>query len=236
MRILRMSSVWAFACGLFLLIHPAHAKLVPIAITAEVTHFAYLDDFFEGRINVGDLVTGVYIYDLSTPDSDPSPGGLYVHDAPPAGITLTAGGLVFMTDPENVEFIVKIENNYPAVFGPRDSYIFNSLNNLPLSNGFAVERITLSIVDNTGSAISSSALPTTAPVLDDWETGRYDLYVECTYGTPFAFTFAFDAHLTSAVLIPEPATILLLIFGGSSLLRKCKTRKSWLLTRRSHEV
>lgn len=75
MRILRVSSVWALTFGLSILIHPAHAKIVPIAITAEVTSISdgTGTGLLESRINVGDTITGVYIYDSSSPDSYPDP-------------------------------------------------------------------------------------------------------------------------------------------------------------------
>jgi len=92
---------------------PAEAALVPIAITAEVTDVSDSHGLLEGRVNAGDLITGVYIYDSSTPDSSPvnDKVGIYDHYTPPSGTTLTVGGFVFMTDPGNVEFIVEIGND-----------------------------------------------------------------------------------------------------------------------------
>jgi len=58
--------------GLFLWLVPANAKLITIEIEAEVD---FVDDdlgVLEGKINVGDIISGWYTYDTSTPDS----GGL----------------------------------------------------------------------------------------------------------------------------------------------------------------
>ena len=45
-----------------------------------------------------------------------------------------------------------------------------SRNNLPLANGFQVGNITWQLVDSTGTAVSSDALPTTAPRLADYQS------------------------------------------------------------------
>ena len=206
----------------------ARATLVPIAITGEVTYVDDDDGLLGGDINVGDIITGVYIYDSSTPDSDPGGnGGSYRHYSPPAGITLTVGGLVFMTDPDDVYFIVRIANDMPPGIvgsGLSDGYGLRSEHNLPLPDpdGALVTLIRLSLFDRSFSALSSDALPTTAPVLDDWE--KWDENIVITGGHPRGPRFEIKGDLTSAVLIPEPTTISLFIIGALTVLRK---RRSW---------
>ncbi len=107
-------------CGLFCRLPVSKAELVIIGITGEVTEVQDDFGFLEGRVNIGDLITGVYIYDLSTLDSDPWEQewrGVYEHYAPPAGITLSVGGFVFMTDPDNVKFIIEVRNDYVTLEG-----------------------------------------------------------------------------------------------------------------------
>jgi hypothetical protein len=196
----------------------AEAKLVPIALTGEITGVVDRFNFLEGRISVGDLITGVYIYDSSTPDSSPPKyEGLYKHNTAPCGVILTVGGYVFMTDPSNVDFIVRIVDDFPSLGGrPVDGYGFVSINNLPLPNGALVERISLSFSDGSGKVLSSDALPTTAPILTDWWIRNNSIDITGGYPTPFGL----DGRLTSVALIPEPATFLVLGVGSLFLLRK----------------
>lgn len=51
----------------------AHAEPICIAITAEV---ALVDDrggILAGAINVGDVITGTYVYESTTPDTNSAP-------------------------------------------------------------------------------------------------------------------------------------------------------------------
>jgi len=197
----------------------AQATLIPIAITAEVTGVSDRLGVLEGNINAGDIITGMYIYDSSTPDSDPFEyRGVYEHHAPPYGITLTVGGFVFMTDPDNVNFIIEIGNDILTIAWIYDAYRLESENNLPLSNGLSVDYFSLELFDLSASALSSAALPTTAPVLDHWYTSYDDIRIS---GSGRG-SFGIDGHLTSAVLIPEPATLALLGLGALALVRRHK--------------
>ena len=126
-----------------------------------------------------------------------------------------------MTDPENVEFTIHIDNDIPVVGGAHESYGIDSYNNLPLPNGRSVNEISLSLYNSSPilNALSSVELPTTAPVLDDW--GNATVGIEGGGGLREGGTpFEVRGRLTSAVLIPEPATLGLLGLGGLVLLRK----------------
>jgi hypothetical protein len=77
--------------------------------------------------------------------------------------------LIFKTDPSNVYFLVEICNNHGSP-NPSDNYLLRSYNNLPLSNGIHVDHIAWQLDDDTCTAISSIALPTTPPRLGDWQS------------------------------------------------------------------
>ncbi len=197
----------------------AQANLVPIAITGEVTSVIDRGPL-EERVNIGDLITGVYIYDLSTSDTFPTDPvyGHYHHQAPPCGIFLTIGGFVFMTDPDNINFTVSIVNDPPEhAGGSYDSYQISSLNNLPLSNGSEVESIVLGAFGSV-DILSSDELPTTAPDLNaDWRDGKVNIIISVVRRS------SIQGYVTSAAVIPEPATIIMLGLGGLALLGiRCK--------------
>ncbi len=145
----------------------SRADSISIMLTAEVTDVDDPENILGGVLAVADIITGVYVYDTNTPDTNALPtGGDYLHTTAPNGITINAGGLVFRTDPDNVSFLVEIVNNHGAI--SRDNYLLRSHNNLPLANGAAVEHISWQLDDLTGGAVSSIALPTEPPVLADW--------------------------------------------------------------------
>jgi len=186
---------------------PAEATLITIAIEAEIDSVSDPYNFFEGNIKVGDIIKGTYSYDTSTPDSSPSSvSGFYWHYNPPAGISLTAGGLNFKNNPSSVDFLVHLVNDNQQ---GGDVYELSSYNNLTLANIPSIEHIFWILEDSTGSALSSDALPTAAPILDDWQFNRLMIS-----GPDRAPSFGIEAHVTSAV--PEPVAILL--FGLESLL------------------
>jgi len=197
---------------LALSVPPAEAALITIEITAEVDSVRDEANYLDGQINVGDIITGTYTYDSDTTDSNPlSTLGRYEHYAPPCGISLSVGGFDFETDTTNVDFLVAIANNY-ASGGIQDGYLLISYNNLPLSNGTLVDLISWQLDDPTATALSSDALPTTPPVLDDWQS-----IVGLRLQGERMESYLIDAHVTSAV--PEPTSVLLFALG-ILLLRK----------------
>lgn len=199
-------------CAMSFCPKPAEATLITIAIEAVVDDVQDPDNYLEGRINIGDLITGIYTYDTDTPDSSSSANvGRYEHYSYPCGFSLSVGSLSFMTDPGNTNFVVEIGNN--AYYD--DFYIVDSLINLPLPDETSVSRIRFVLGDPSETAISSIELPVTAPILTDWAVN----YLNVGGGRS---GFAFLGHVTSAVVIPEPGTILLMAFGAICLVRKVR--------------
>jgi len=141
---------------------------IAIKMVAEVTDVNDEFNLLGGAIQVGDEIKGKYIYDSETPDSNADPQiGQYEYTSSPYGIELKVSGLVFKTNSSNVEFEIVIFDNMYYYSG--DLYGVFSYNNLELSNGVQVSSIAFGLFDPTGNALSSDALPTTAPVLPDWE-------------------------------------------------------------------
>lgn len=100
----------------------------------------------------------------SSPDSNEDPTvGDYEYRQAPYGIRVESEGLVFETDPQDVEFLIE------AVNREEDAFVVRSYNNLPLSSGDTVDHISWQLDDPSGTAIWSDILP---PVLDltKWES------------------------------------------------------------------
>lgn len=145
--------------------------VICIELTAEVAFVRDSANLLGGAIFVGQIITGTYIYDPTTVDSNSAPTvGDYWHSVPPFGLTVVAGGLVFQTDPDDVLFLVEIVNDH--FDPPRDVYILRSYNNLPLFDfpNVSVEHISWQLNDRTATAHDSEALPTAPPVLTDWQS------------------------------------------------------------------
>ena len=206
----RFWRVMPFVLGVLLTLEePAQAFPVAIQISGNVTSAG--GNSLPDTIHVGDIFTGIYTYDSETPDSDDSAKrGKYLHSAP-YGISLFLGGFEFRTDINHTDqFVVSIANDvvYNRTY---DEYAVTSQKNSPLLNGSAINYITWQLSDNTHSAFSAIDLPIEAPILSQWnynyfETSGPDLWIRGT--------------VTQAVLIPEPATMLLLSLGGLLVRRK----------------
>jgi len=192
---------------------PAQGAIITIAIEA-VVDYAYDPYGFLGvDIEVGDLMTGTYAYDTGTGDSSPIEGyaAYWYYDAP-GSISLSVKGVEFKTDPANVDYRIAISDGYQS----RDIYSVRTRNNLPLASGIVVDEVYWVLEDSRQTAISNDALPTEAPILDDWLFNRVMIN-----GPDRGPSFSITGHVTSAAAVPEPATILLLV-AGAGLLRKRK--------------
>jgi hypothetical protein len=200
---------------------PVNGALITIAIEAVVDDVQDADNYLDGRINIGDLITGSYTYDTDTPDSSSSSNvGRYEHYTYPSGISLSVGGFNFMTHPADTYFEIFVVDNNAGI----DGYSVTSYINLPFSDGTTVNNIKWSLQDTSELALSSINLSTAAPILDDWGGNRLEFGAGSggrDTGEP-ATGFGIMAHVTSAVVIPEPTTILLLGLGGIALIRKVR--------------
>lgn len=201
-----VSAVGTLGCGDCT---PSPTTDVCIDLTAEVAYVDDRDALLGETIFVGQIITGRYIYDSTTSDSNASPTvGDYWHNGPPYGITIDAGSLKFQTDPLDVEFLVEIINDHGTA--THDNYLLRSSRNLPASPTVAVEHISWQLGDPTSVALSDDTLPTGPPVLDDWESvfgvsingctvDDFHKDGHCTGST----SYFVRAHVISARLCPD---------------------------------
>lgn len=150
---------------------PTTLGKITIKIVATVTDVSDSNNLLGGAIQVDDTITGKYTYNSWAPDSAPSEPqvGYYQYSSIPYGIEVKAGGFVFKTNPSDVDFQIWIYDNI-VYYGnpPFDMFQVVSDENLPLSNGMSVDFVVWELGDSTGTVLSSTDLPTTAPVLTDW--------------------------------------------------------------------
>ena len=156
-------------------LHPflAASSRIGVKLVATVTE---VDDdwgLLGGVIHVGDVITGKYTYVTGVPDMEPNPEmGYYYFTFRPCGFEVKAGGLVFKTDPRNIQFEIGVYNDFDEYGNqPLDALQLASDMNRALSNGMTVDEILWVLIDPSATAIANTDLPTTAPVLADWPSG-----------------------------------------------------------------
>jgi hypothetical protein len=133
-----------------------------------------------GLVALGDPVTGSFLYDPGTRDSDPTATrGLYVHRDPQFLLEVTLGGVSISTDPSNPELWIQVLNDQPLGIAPSgiDRFDIISRAQTALSPSTVIPgQLHILLSDPTKSAFSSDELPTTLPNLSDF----------APIGTPFA--------------------------------------------------
>jgi hypothetical protein len=202
----------------------AEASLVTVNFTGTVTSSDDPDGYISGTI-LGDSFSGTLTYDTSAtigvPGSDPAiytylPSSTPAY-ASPLGITLTVGSHTFSENYTGV-MQVTVQNNltsaaYPDVFGAVADMKVGNTSSLA---GFALG-------DATGTALSSTALPTSLN-LSQWTVGDFNLTSPTIPGENI---FSGSINLNGAS-VPEPGSLTLLGLGalgvGSWLCRRLGTR------------
>jgi hypothetical protein len=195
---------------IFLLPVVSYGQLVTIQIEATVN---YLDDYYnllQGKVALGNTITGTYTYDTSTQDTDSTPYiGAYFHYSLPSGLSLTVNDLTFKSNPTNTKLLIALINDGFNPVG--DFYRVRSYNNLLTNSNVQVDSITWQLDDLSGTALSNTNLLPIAPILPDWDYST--LYISGGNGIPCDKTFSIHANVISAVLVPEPISILFFSFG-----------------------
>ncbi len=190
LRITFIMSVFILSAGI------SAATPITVSITAEIFD---VNGSLSDIIDIGDIITGSYTYDSIATDSDPrSDVGIYNYDTMPYGITLNINDYVFQTDPDDVDFGVSVLYDY--VMGGYSIMSSNNITTAPVGD----YSIKWSLI---GQGVSTSTdIPLVPPNLS---FGDYNvLTIEGDSMPPLL-----GARVTSVEVVPEPATILLLISG-----------------------
>jgi hypothetical protein len=197
----------------------ASAEIVKIGLAGDLVYVDPYSETINGLFSVGDPFSGayVYIYDPDmVGDGNPLPGvGDYLYLTAPSGISLNVSGWTIQSDPEEPYFLIEILNDHTGV----DGYLLDSAWNLPLSNGVPIMSIRWQLDDLSATALSSTDLPTTPPVLEDWEQS-FGLTVEFIGRSgPLV-----RGMVRSVWLVPEPSTAFVLALGSIALLKGRRAR------------
>lgn len=180
----------------------ANAEQVTVAIRANVTSVDDYSGILSGRIQVGDVIDGYYVYDTATPDSNSSTiGGTYWHHSTQHGMALEINGLLFASDPGDVQFVVEVQDN---VVGKKyEQYALKSNKNIfdmsaPDGDSPVTNTLSWNLAAFTGAALSSDQLPGSSPVLADWLSNSLSIYSSGN-GRKYLVT----AKVTSAEVVPS---------------------------------
>jgi hypothetical protein len=200
MKLLKVVFVVLLCCG-----GSAQAVPITIQISGNVTYTN--GSGLPGTIHVGDTFTGNYTYDSST---DVSGNGHHYYDTP-YGISLSLGGYEFKTAPNHVgQFDMLIINDGFGGGGITDYYtVFSDKNIFGTSVGPTNDWIgwlRWDLWDSSHTALSSDALPVTAPVLTAWNHNVLEIY-----GYGFGSLSIIKGTVTQVT--PEPLTGVLMAIG-----------------------
>jgi len=181
----------------------ARGDIVKVDLYGEVTSIVDQAGLLGGQVNVGNEITGWYRFDTSTPDSKPlTTEGDYQQTTPLCGISLNINGMLFASQPTNMDFLIKVINDTSS----KDSYLLSSTSNLPTAGGLEVSSIHWQLDDSTCSALSSDALVAAIP--QQWESNVLDITCRGAGGAA-----RIKAIIPYTEVVPEPASALMISLG-----------------------
>jgi len=163
---------------------------------------------------VGTTFTGSYIYESTkSPLTHIPDQSTYVYDAPPNGMVIHIGDLVFGTDSSATDFLIQIADNRLS----KDIYIALTYNNFFSDNaGIYVESISMQLSDPSMTALDSHTLTAEAPDLPRWPNRKIYIAGSNDQFHPTAH-FGISGTVEYAETnsnIPEPMSVVLFFISG----------------------
>lgn len=207
---------------LFAFVAPA---FVEAAILSTTYYGQVTPGFLVPGFTVGDLFRVTYTFDSATTDSSPGDPSIGQYTGAIQSLSFSVGQYSGFADSgANVQ----VGNNYTGQGGSKDYYVIDiSASNLhgPPVSGWTLVGFVLQLVDPTGTALSSDALPPGA--LDYTKFVDPGTFMSLQFNNPGVGNSAVSAQFTAAP-VPEPECGYLVISALSLILvAKQRFSRNW---------
>ncbi len=186
------------------------ATIITIAVEGVVDSVDDPCSLLVGQITTGDTITGLYSYDTTLPNASSNTNVAYWYQTDQSTkFSINIGTLEFITT--NYLFGISNDSYGKDGYGPVSSSSF-LVDNLPVNN------MAWLLNDSTQTAIANLNIPLDAPNLSDWDFNHLTIEgaIDCDN------QYAIEGHITSAIVIPEPMTMGILVLGSLVIMRRRK--------------
>lgn len=193
-------------------IRSAHGVLMTYQFSG---HIDTVDDPFQdwaGLVTPGDVFSGSYTYDPAAPDAYPNDPSVGIYRSADSSFLVNIGNWTGGTSGQGCQIGIYNWTGWGSEF------VIGAIGFQ--STGMSISEMTVGLSRIDGSAFESDALPTTAP--------SFDLFPSRGFGFQATNAVRIEGTLESLVLIPEPASFLLLLLAGSLIARRfrsCRRRR-----------
>ncbi len=156
-------------------------------------------------VNVGDVISGQYIYESATPDMEPDPYfGYFDHDLGTGGMNLTLGAYQFVTDASSY-WPLSVYVNNSAVDPMFEGYHAVTLDVLP-TNGLNIDYVNINFDSYGGDALVDDQLHETPPDITQFNGDRSVSIYGSANGQYFTITAALQSFGGGNPPSPETQT------------------------------
>jgi hypothetical protein len=133
-----------------------------VQFLADVDSLVDAGNLLQGASRVGQVLRGTYSYALNATDTNPNPNiGEYHYLEAGYHFQVNADGMLFSADPDAMHLVFRLTDNFIG----GDTYVFESLNNLPTDDGITVTTFRFELIDPLSNANQGTVPPSVPPHL-----------------------------------------------------------------------